>query len=135
MDQDATRQQGGWRTADVMASIYTTLAPHEVKAQILKVGATTSLLHELQLRVQKVAATPALAESCDTKAAWALLNLVKCNLHGLSTRLLFETHTPKYLKSLIKHADSGVSAAAVRLYTTIHADWMSQQAAKRRKKE
>ena len=118
-----------------MNSIYTTLAPHEVKAQILKVGASTSLLHEIHLRVQKVSTTPALAESCDPKAAWALLNLVKSNLHSLSTRLLFETQTPKYLKSLIKHADGGVSATAVRLYTTIHADWMSQQAAKRRKTE
>ena len=135
MDQDATRQQGGWKTADVMASVYTTLAPHEVKEQIMKVGATTSLMHELRLRVQKLAATPDLAAAGDGKMAWALLNVVKSNLHGLSTRFLFETQTPQYLKGLIKHADSGVSATAARLYTTIHADWMAQQAAKRRKEE
>ena len=135
LDQDATRQQGGWKTAEVMASVYTTLAPHEVKQQILQAGASTSCMHESHLRVQKLAATPELAAAGDIKLAWAVLNLVKGNLHALSTRVLFEAHTPKYLKALIKHADGGVSATAVRLYTTIHAGWMAQQAAKMRKKE
>ena len=137
VNKEDGRQQRLWPAcaAEVVASVCTRLAPREVKEQIMKVGATTSLMRELHLRVQKLAATPDLAAAGDGKMAWALLNLVESHLHGLSTRVLFETQTPKYFKGLIKHADSGVSATAARLYTTIHADWMAQQAAKRRKKE
>ena len=109
--------------------------PHEVKQQILAVGAAASLLHELQLRVQKLASKPGLAASGDVKLGWAVLNLVKGNLHALSTRVLFETQTPKYLEALVKHAGGGVSATAARLYANIHADRMAQQAAKRRRRE
>ena len=98
-------------------------------------GATTSLRHELHLRVQKLAPKPELAASGDVKLAWAVLNLVKGNLLALSTRVLFEIQTPKCLKAMVKHADGGVSATAARLYATIHADWMAQQAAKRRRRE
>ena len=113
--------------------IYTRLSPAEVRQKIVDVGDASSLLHELQLRLQKLGQKPEDATSALGPESWAVLNLVKNNLHAFSTRLLFDTQVPMFLKHLVRHRDSEISSCASKLYTTSHADWMTQQAAKRRK--
>ena len=132
LDQDATRQQGGWKTSEVMAMIYTKLSA-EVRQKIGAVVITSSLLQELQARLQKLGTKPEEAAAARGPDAWSALNLFKQNLHAISTRMMFDTQVPKLLKSLIRRSDVEISSCASRLHTTLHADWMAQQAAKRRR--
>ena len=131
--EDATRQQGGWKTSEVMQRIYSTLSKEEVKDQILAVGRSTSIHHELHLRLGKIGDSPDKALTAPVAAAISVLTLIERNLDSLSTRVLFDTSAPKYLRAMFKHADAGVRDRAAHLHATLHANWMSQQADKRRK--
>ena len=64
-DEDATRQQGGWKTSEVMANIYAKFAPQEVREHILAVGAAASLRHELHPCLQKLGDAPEMATQAE----------------------------------------------------------------------
>ena len=133
MDDDATRQQGGWKTSEVMQRIYSTLTKDEVQEQILAVGRSTSVHHEIQLRVRRLGDAPDQARSASASSAWSFLTLLQNNLLALNTRVLFDTNAPKYLRALSRHADEDVRNMAISLHTAIHANWMEAQANKRRR--
>ena len=133
MDDDATRQQGGWKTSEVMQRIYATLTKDEVCEQIVAVGRATSVHHEIQLRVLRLGDDPEKARSASASSAWAFLTLLQNNLKVLNTRVLYDTNAPKYLRVLSRHADEDVRNMAISLHTAIHANWMSAQASKRRR--
>ena len=133
MEEDATRQQGGWKTSEVMQRIYSTLTSDEVQEQILAVGRSTCVHHEIQLRVSRLGDSPEKSPSSSTVSALSLLTLLENNLDALNTRVLFDTNAPKFLRALSKHADNEVRNRAISLHATIHANWMESQANKRRR--
>jgi hypothetical protein len=133
VDSDVTRQQGGWRTSTVMEQTYTTMSAAEVRASILAVGKKSSVALEIGLRCRRIGAKPEDAVTTDVQAARSLLTIVRNNLAEMTTRLLAESKVHKYVKHLSRHTDTVVRDEAAQLYTTIQANWMASQAAKRRK--
>ena len=135
VDSDVTRQQGGWRTSAVMEQTYTTMSKSEVHEAILAVGAKSSLTLEIQQRCKRLGAEPEQAALASETMARSLLVIIKNNMNSLSTRLLFESQAPRYLKQLAKHSNEAIRADATELYTRIHSNWMATQAAKRRRED
>ena len=130
-----TRQQGGWRTSTVMEQTYTTMSRSEVHEAISAVGANSSLTLEIQQRCKRLGAEPEQAAAANENMARSLLTIVRNNLTALSTRLLFETQAPRYLKHLAKHSNDGIRAEAAELYTRVRSNWMASRAEKRRREE
>ena len=52
--EDATRQQGGWRTTTVMKEIYTTLNRKEVQQELMRVFNITSAACNVRARFKQL---------------------------------------------------------------------------------
>ena len=132
--EDATRQQDGWKTSEVMARIYTTLSKSEVRNEIIAVGAATSFQHEIQQQFLRLGDTPEKLRAASPMDLMAPLNFVANNVAKLNTQALLDTQVGKYLKWLTRHENEHIRSRSTHLYTIVHSRWMSMRAAKRQRK-
>ena len=132
-NDDATRQQGGWNTSEVMARIYTTLSQTEVRNEIMSVGAATSFQHEIQQQFLRLGDSPEKLRAALPKDLIAPLNFVANNVAKLNTQMLLDTQVGRYLKWLTRHENERVRSRSTHLYTIVRSRWMSMRAAKRKR--
>ena len=131
--EDATRQQGGWKTSEVMSRIYTTLSQSEVRQEIISVGAATSFQHELSKQFMRLGDSQDKLCAASPKDLVAPLNFVASNIEKLNTQALLDAQVGKYLKWLTRHNNEHIRARSTHLYTLVHSRWMSMRAAKRQR--
>ena len=130
---DATRQQGGWKTADVMQAVYTKLTVAEVRNEIMQVGASTSALEEIKQKLNSLGANEQEALAVPAAHVQPVLALIQANVTKFTTQTLLQTNAGRYLKWLQRHESESVRTSAVRLHTLIRSRWMAAKAAKRQR--
>ena len=130
---DATRQQGGWKTADVMQAVYTKLSVDEVRSEILQVGAATSTLEEIKQKLLMSGSHESAVLTVPAVLIFPVLALIQSNVANFTTNILLQTQAGRYLKWLQKYDDNAVRASAVKLHTLIRSRWMAAKAAKRQR--
>ena len=131
-NEDATRQQGGWHTRDVMRQVYTTLSPSEVCAEIVNVAGKVNITEEVHARLQRLGSLDDILVLPENRLL-PVLRYIDEVLPVLNTRILLETKAGKYLRVLCRHSSPAVRDRASNSFARLHAQWMANQASKRRK--
>ena len=130
-DEDATRQQGGWRTADVMRSVCTTLSASEVRTEILTVANFASLEYEIKGKCDALGLTVDDIHGTAASKVATFLAFIESRLPQIDDHVLKISGVGKTLGTLIRHPDETVRHWAVRLRFDIRAEWRAQQERKR----
>ena len=130
-DPNATQQQGGWRTSEIMAEIYTKLSQSEVQRELVKVAQASSFQLELQARVLELGDSVDITFSLPEAKLLGFLHYVNELKHSISTNTLRETKVGVALKRLSTHPSANVRNLSIELHTALRAAFMSYQASKR----
>ena len=129
--EDATRQQGGWRTTDVMKTIYTTLNRQEVDAELSKVVNGTSLAINLRRGFLALGSNSEEVLAKSGVQVRPFLALVASNLHLIDDNVASRSKIAGSLKLLSKHSDEHARSHAAQMYSMVASHWMATQSAKR----
>jgi hypothetical protein len=130
--EQATRDQGGWRTTETMREIYTALTPSEVKAALHRAANAAGdcfALHELSELLQPLALT---GESADIKTAKRFVQLVDEVIGKVSMKNLVECKAGIHLKRLLSHPNEEVRSAAISAYGHLRSAWASYKVESRK---
>ena len=130
-DPNATQQQGGWRTSEIMAEIYTKLSQSEVQRELVKVAQASSFQLELQARVLELGDTSEVMFALPEAKLLGFLNYVNELKHNISTNTLRDTKVGLALKRLCSHPSADIRNLAIELHTLLRAAFMAYQASKR----
>ena len=129
--EDATRQQGGWRTSEVMKTIYTKLSTLEVEHELSTVANRASLSYDLRTRINEACSV----ESGSVAKIRALLTFVESVEQFITEEVLSHSRIGHFLKANFSHTDANVRALAIALRTRIRLKWKEERAAKRQRQE
>lgn len=132
--EDATRQQGGWRTSEVMKSIYTTLSAKEVESELHKVANATSLAWAIRLRFKALGRSSEDILRQPPAAVQPFLAFVAGNISIVDKHILVEAKLAASLKVLTNHVDDAVRNHAIKLFTMSRSIWMAEQNASKKPK-
>ena len=128
---DVTRQQGGWRTTEIMNRIYTKLTAKEVAEEIHAVAGQASLQLELQRRSTQLGASrdDILEQSSATLGPF--LAFVAGNFKNIDLDMLKDTSVARYVSWMTHHEHGPTRDLAINLHTRIREYWGAGQRAKR----
>ena len=129
--EEATRRQGGWRTTDVMKSIYTKFSQNEVDAAISGVLDSSSLVVELRrsFRALGNSSEEVLAQSASKIRPF--LAYVAGHVKLIDAFTIQHSKITGALKLLSRHEDEHVRNHAIHLHTIVRCVWASAQSAAR----
>jgi hypothetical protein len=131
--EDATRQQGGWRTTEIMKTIYTKLARHEVDAALSQVVAASLLQLSLEHKFRALGHSSEQVIALPPHRVQPFLDYVSDNLHAIDEHVMSESKVQTMLKVISKHDNVDVKSQAAHLRATLSSRWMSYKAAHRPK--
>ena len=129
--EEATKQQGGWRTTEVMKSIYTKMSAAEVANEIHTVAARASIQLELQRRTQNLGASREDVLEQDPTVLLAFISFVQTHFKSVDLITLRDTAAARYVNWISQHTLPQVREPAVTLHTYIREHWAACQRAKR----
>ena len=132
--EQATRDQGGWRTTETMKEIYTALTPSEVKAALHNAANAAGdcfALLELSGLLQPLAMT---GKSADIKTAARFVQLVDGVIGKVAMEKLVECKAGIHLKRLVSHPDDGLRSAATSALGHLRSAWASYKVGSRKAK-
>ena len=129
--EDATRQQGGWKTSAVMNSVCVNLSPTEVRTELLRVASDASGMHTISSRLLALGTSKEGVLAQPPLAINPVLALISCHVREFSQASLLESKAGVYLRWLKQHRDEHVRHVATHLHVTIKADYITAQAAQR----
>ena len=131
--EDATRQQGGWRTTEIMKTVYAKLSPTEVDAAISSVVRASSLLIQIRRKIKALgnSAEEVLAQPASVLKPF--MEFIQLNFEHLDEIGLMESRVSPFLGLLIKHETREVREPAARLHTQVRSLWAAVKAAKRQR--
>ena len=133
--EDATRQQGGWRTTSVMKAIYTTLNRSEVQEELLRVVNATSLAVTVRNDFKLLGKSAEEVLKQPPHVVQPFLTLVSANVKNLTEEFLTQSNVVAALHVLLRHSDSSVQSQSSHLYAMARSMWMAAQSNKRAKQE
>ena len=131
--EDATRQQGGWRTTEVMKLIYTKLSPTEVDAAISNVVRASSLQIQIRRKIKALGNSAEEVLANPSAALMPFLDFLQHNYEHLDEVGLMESRISPFLNLLIKHDAREVRELSTRLHTLVRSMWAAVKAAKRQR--
>ena len=129
--EDATRQQGGWRTTEIMRAVYTKLTRKEVDIELRKVLDASSLRLTLRQSFRALGASTADVLAQPAARLRPFLAFVAGHLTDFNESLIQESRVIGMVKILAQHQDEHTRNHAISLYTSLRSTWMAIQSAKR----
>jgi hypothetical protein len=130
--EQATRDQGGWRTTETMREIYTSLTPSEVKGALHKAANAAGhcfVLHELSELLQPLALA---GKTADVKMAIRFARLVDEVIGKVAMKDFAECKAGIHLKRLVSHSNEEVRSAATSALGHLRSAWASYKAKSRK---
>ena len=110
--EQATRDQGGWRTTETMKEIYTSLTPSEVKTVLHNAANTAGDSFAVQTMVEQITAAGPSTEFGDNKVAIDFASLVVASINNIPWKTLTELKVGVHFKSLVRHPNDEVRSKA-----------------------
>ena len=131
--EDATRQQGGWRTTTVMNSIYTTLNQKEVQQELMRVVNVTSAACTVRNTFKLLGTSADEVLQQPAHAVLPFLKLASAHIPDFGRDFLTQSKLVASVHLLIRHPDASVQNQATHIYTMARSVWMSTSASKKAK--
>ena len=128
---DATRQQGGWRTTKIMNRIYTKLSAKEIAEEIHTVAGQASLQLELQRRSTQLGSSRDDILEQPSTTLGPFLAFVAGNFKNIDLDILKDTPVARYVSWITHHERGPTRDLAINLRTRIREHWGAGQRAKR----
>ena len=131
--EDATRQQGGWRTTTVMNSIYITLNRKEVQQELMGVVNVTSAACTVRNMFKLLGKSAEEVLQQPPQSVLPFLKLVTEYVPNFDRDFLIQSKLVASVHLLIRHSDADVQSQATHLYTLARSVWMSTSESKKAK--
>ena len=130
--EQATRDQGGWRTTETMREIYTSLTPSEVKCALHKAANTAGDTYALQTLANYIQAPGFASRDGDIKLAIDFITRVDSSIGYTPWKILIELRIGVHLRRLAQHADPEVRIKATPTLCHLRAAWATHKAESRK---
>ena len=129
--EQATRDQGGWRTTEVMKEIYTSLTPSEVKGALRTAANEAGFEYALKRCATHIAS--ANKDNLPTEAATAkhYLKMVDNMIDTVPWKVLTRNNTGVYTKALVSHPDEYIRLTATSVLGKLRSSWARFKASSR----
>ena len=127
--EQATHDQGGWRTSETMKQICTALSPAEVKVALHKAANAAGIAFTSQSLASALSYSGETTK--DIEAAITFVNLATSVIDNVPWKKLVELKLGVHLKKLTQHGDEKVRTAAVSSWGHLRQCWAAYKAASR----
>ena len=125
--EQATKVQGGWRTAEIMKAIYTPLTPSEVKTAIHKAANPAGDLFTLQVLSKALIDTGDACEGAAVDLALQFVRVIAKATGKVPFEKFVEFKVGIMLKRLSRHHKDRVRNEAIPAYTALHAAFSTER--------
>ena len=129
--EQATRDQGGWRTTEVMRHIYTSLTTSEVKNAIHDAANSAGYEFALQSLTEELANVEKSGLAAEVNIANQYIQLLDDMIDAAPWKILSKFNVGKHAKRLVTHPDDAVRLSAVSALGKLRSAWASHQSANR----
>ena len=129
--EQATREQGGWRTTETIAKIYTALTKDEVKLAIHSAANTAGIAFALQPLAELIQ-TAGLSTSVDDQSRMIkFIDMVGTAVGTVPWKAFVELKVGVLLKRLVQHPDRDVRSRATTAPCSLRSAFSAYKADKR----
>tara|TARA_B100000780_G_C21093677_1_gene440898 strand:+ start:153 stop:1682 length:1530 start_codon:yes stop_codon:yes gene_type:complete len=130
--EQATRDQGGWRTSETMKEIYTALTKDEVHSAIHEAANTAGNFYVLKELAQKMKSFDSLEETAAAKLASEFCASIIDAIGVVEWPEFVQLKIGITLKGLFQHKNKEVSSKAIRTSSAMRHAFLACQAKKRK---